>query len=629
MTDRQLTVLVVDDHRQVLLVTQMLLQKLGFRVLISTNAQDGVFQAVTHRPDLILSDIMMPQIDGFQYLQLLKKRDETKDIPVIMVTAKNSRKDILLARQLGAANYVVKPITLEVLKQKIGAEFDRLGIECPWTKMPAPPVKPAAAPAATPAAPQAAATASTQAAAPNAKAPAPKAPAAENKTAQPAGEKAAPAPAPAPSVPQGPMSILGLDPRIGLRKLIKRTQDLPALPVAVQRAIAVSTDENSGAADLAKIIASDSAIAAMVLRTANSAYYGSQQRIGDIKQAIIRIGFTTTRNLVVCFSVTGYFSSESQNPEFNRMEFWMHSLSTAIIAGRLSRRAGVAEFSETFIAGLVHDIGKIIMDEHIPTDYAKALSTARGSQRPLYQVEFELFKFDHMDLGMSLAERWQMPSMILKCVANHDRSSEIDNEPDPICKRILQLVSMANQISKAMGLGDGGDRLLGGISDDLAAWTRLENGLPKTFKEEVYKELNEYRTFLGAEPLEQQRQTQTTLHYCHPGRPVLDGVAIFLESLGYELIQHPTTADVLKTAKNKAPTPFYLVTLTREPTEEDIASLRDTAMLDKHVILLLPSRFQGPLLEKIEDERLIVLPWPPDREALRLQIDGLSQPAKP
>lgn len=113
------TVLIVDDSTVQKLVISRILTKLNLTHITAKNGKEGVEKALQHKPDLILMDIVMPDCNGYQALRLLKKNDETKDIPVIVVSTKSLRVDRVWAERQGAADYIVKPINEAELIKKV------------------------------------------------------------------------------------------------------------------------------------------------------------------------------------------------------------------------------------------------------------------------------------------------------------------------------------------------------------------------------------------------------------------------------------------------------------------------------------------------------------------------------
>src|SRR5436190_15890803 len=153
---------------------------------------------------------------------------------------------------------------------------------------------------------------------------------------------------------------------IDYRRKIYETRDLPTLPIIAQRILTLTDDEDTGTEQLAKIIASDQALTVRILSLANSAYYGHRRQIATLWQAIVIIGWTMLKqvslSVLICRAI---------GPGGNRALFWRHSLMAANAAALAATRAGTKNSETAYIAGLLHDIGKLILLTSLPTEYAE------------------------------------------------------------------------------------------------------------------------------------------------------------------------------------------------------------------------------------------------------------------
>jgi putative nucleotidyltransferase with HDIG domain len=198
--------------------------------------------------------------------------------------------------------------------------------------------------------------------------------------------------------------------------------DLPSLPVVATLAIGVSSDPDSTASDLLRVIMSDPPLAAKVLRVANSVYY---QRGGadvkDLQTAIVRLGFSNVRNLLVGLSVIRSFDPFFVGAPYTREDFWVHSISTGLLAARLTRTAANLSSSTAFIAGLLHDVGKLVLDRQLRDAWSQALSLSRLAALPLHEAELRTMGSDHAQVGASVLEAWKLPSELVEPVRWHHR----------------------------------------------------------------------------------------------------------------------------------------------------------------------------------------------------------------
>ena len=573
MITKRASILVIDDSKHVLLVVCVLLEKLGFDVLRTTDPKEGFILAHSKQPTLIMTDIMMPEIDGYKLCQLLKAKEETRHIPVIMATAKNSRKDILRAREVGAANYLIKPVTQDVLRTKLAPELQRLGIALPWEL-------------------QVTAAAATE-------------------TPVESGG--------------GRSDVLGSeDPDGKIQRILRKTKELLALPFAVSRALKVSEDDSSGARDLAKIISSDVAITAMILKKANSAFFGSNRKIMDAKEAIVRIGFNQTRSIVLGMSIIDFFKTNSKGKLFNRLEFWDHSLATAIIASLLAKRVGTAAQEDVFVTCLLHDVGKVILDESATAEFEEAVRRADEKGRPLWQVETELFGFSHMNLGLALVNRWQMPVAVQRVVSSHSDLVDIEKEADESIKRLMKICYYANVLSKALNFGNGGDRLIYDLTPQDALYLSMADGMPQDVLKSAFTDTNDFRSFLGMEkaaiPEDDPPESKKPVHYVPlPGTPVRT-VDLFLRSLGYRVVLHSDVAAMTEAAADDLNSTVMFVEMTVPPDENTLNLCRRILQQNHALVLIGANDVFDVCKAQLASERLHFLTKPVHRELIRKYV---------
>jgi putative nucleotidyltransferase with HDIG domain len=212
-----------------------------------------------------------------------------------------------------------------------------------------------------------------------------------------------------------PVSSLGLG----------KVPDLPSLPHVATLAIAVSGDPDSTASDLLRVIMSDPPLAAKVLRVANSVYY---QRAGgevkDLQTAIVRLGFANVRNILVGLSVIRSFDPFFAGAPYTREDFWVHSITTGLLAARLTKSAANLSSSTVFIAGLLHDVGKLVLDRHLREAWNQALSLSRLAGLPLHEAEAKTLGADHAAVGASVLESWRLSSEIVEPVRWHHKPEQ-------------------------------------------------------------------------------------------------------------------------------------------------------------------------------------------------------------
>ena len=240
----------------------------------------------------------------------------------------------------------------------------------------------------------------------------------------------------------------------GLETLVRQVRDLPALPAAVIRVMQLTDDPKAGTADVARALASDQALAVRVLKLANSAFYGSSRRIATVSEAVITLGMRATRNLVMATSCQEMLERDVAGYALPRGALWRHSLACASAAQMLAQRARFRATEEAFVAGLLHDIGKIVLNTYLPDQFSHVLRRAADADMTFAGAEQEVLGFDHAEAGACLLERWHLPASLVTAVRWHHAPLEA-----PAPAWLPCLVHVADAVCLTLGIGLGLDGL--------------------------------------------------------------------------------------------------------------------------------------------------------------------------
>lgn len=209
-------------------------------------------------------------------------------------------------------------------------------------------------------------------------------------------------------------------------RIIENIDHLPSLPAIVTRLIEVVNSPDSSADDAAKLIEKDPALTSKIIRLANSAFYGIPRSISSVSTAVVILGFSTIRSIVLSAALMKVFPGTTKR-SFDRDRFWKHSIVTALASRLLARHfinIRMMDPESAFCAGILHDLGKLIFDEYLTEDYLKACEYARNNGIPLLSAEKEILGITHAEIGMILAEKWELPPDLgLPLVYHHSPSS--------------------------------------------------------------------------------------------------------------------------------------------------------------------------------------------------------------
>ena len=211
--------------------------------------------------------------------------------------------------------------------------------------------------------------------------------------------------------------------------LIARLQSIPTLPTVALRVMEITANPKSSANDLMDIISPDVSLTSKILKIANSPFYGLTREISSLQHAVTVLGFKEIRNLVISTVAFDSFKNLGKNNKFDINKFWRHSFYCAIAAKTIAVDMKI-ESSELFVAGLVHDIGKLAMYITFPGEFmmqAEIMNPLK-IKYTAFEAEKDVFGMTHDDVGMKLLKKWMFPESLLTAVGYHHRPQEADKK---------------------------------------------------------------------------------------------------------------------------------------------------------------------------------------------------------
>jgi putative nucleotidyltransferase with HDIG domain len=279
-----------------------------------------------------------------------------------------------------------------------------------------------------------------------------------------------------------------------LRRVRASIGEMPALPVTVGKVVDVCNTPGTSPVDLNRVISLDPVLMARVMRLINSAYYGMSTRINSLVRAIIMLGLNTVKNLALSTAVIGNLNDGANFQALDARGFWRHSLGVGVMAKLLAKRRGVHSrvWEEYFIAGLLHDIGKIPMNRALAEEFIDVMGQSDLRHIPLHQAERERFGFSHVDAGDMIGETWNLQEAFMDAILHHH-----DPEAYGGSQRDLVLtVSVANYFVNIAEIGFSGDRYPAPLSDALFAELGIDRDLIDEMEDEVHREIEKAEVFL-------------------------------------------------------------------------------------------------------------------------------------
>ena len=225
---------------------------------------------------------------------------------------------------------------------------------------------------------------------------------------------------------------------------IRHTKNLPSLPQVLLQLIDACNDPDTPLHELSEIIAKDPALASKVLRLVNSAYVGIMDPVTSLEKAVVYLGAATIKNIAISASVLQAFSGTKSSSVFNLGHFWWHSFMCASLARGMAKKAGFKNPEEAFLAGLLHDIGKLVLWQYFPKEYGKILEDADSDPIRLPEREAALGA-NHAEVGAWLARQWQIDTFMADAVAyHHETVGDILN-----AFPLVKIVYVANRFSQS------------------------------------------------------------------------------------------------------------------------------------------------------------------------------------
>ncbi|MES1981800.1 MAG: HDOD domain-containing protein [Pseudomonadota bacterium] len=219
---------------------------------------------------------------------------------------------------------------------------------------------------------------------------------------------------------------------------------MPAFPKSVQRILEISRDINFQPKELVMVIEKDPVMTMKLLRIINSAYYSFPKQITSVSQSVVYLGVNTVKNMALSFAALGVLPRHNAG-SFDIQRYLMHSLVTGSLARVLSQKFPAAQTdpNDCYIAGLLHDFGKVVFAQFMPDEFQAALALSAAQGIPLHVAERQMIGADHSVVGAMLVEKWQFPKALVEIIRNHH--SEIASENTALC-----VLHVADQISKKL-----------------------------------------------------------------------------------------------------------------------------------------------------------------------------------
>ncbi len=246
-----------------------------------------------------------------------------------------------------------------------------------------------------------------------------------------------------------------------VKMIIKGIDDLPPLPDVVQKILSIVDQQDTGARDLARIITSEPSLTAKILKITNSSFYGLAQKVTTVSRAVVILGFNEVKNLVLGYSIFSNLIKNKGEEKGTGLNFWKHNIACGVGARLLGEKLRYGNTEELFVVGLLHDIGKTILYDYFTERYKEIRTISLDTRRVQVEVEKNELGLTHADIGFWLARHWNLPGIIRDGIRYHHAPSLARQSSNPSTPLLAGIVCFADNLTKLLGIGDGGDPFVG------------------------------------------------------------------------------------------------------------------------------------------------------------------------
>jgi putative nucleotidyltransferase with HDIG domain len=236
--------------------------------------------------------------------------------------------------------------------------------------------------------------------------------------------------------------------------ILQQVASLPPLPDTALKLMSVVSDPRSSVDQIVEAIRYDQAVTGQVLKLCNSAYFGLSRRVTSLNDAMVLLGTVKVLQLVMSVHTSSMLSKPQDGYGLEPGVLWRHSVAVAIGSSLVATRFNLTNVNLAFTAGLLHDIGKVVLNQYVAAEFREIIRQVTEEKRTFAEAEQEVLGFSHCTIGAALGEQWSLPEPTVNCIRYHHYPSDLD-PPDAL----VDTVYLANTLCVLLGIGVGEDGL--------------------------------------------------------------------------------------------------------------------------------------------------------------------------
>lgn len=264
-----------------------------------------------------------------------------------------------------------------------------------------------------------------------------------------------------------------------LDEVMLKSMDLPVLPATAQKVLSLMADPDVSIEKIKRLISTDPGLTTKILQVANSAFYGGHRNIQNLSQAILRLGLNAVRNLVVATSMKNVYKRFGLTEKL----LWEQLIGSALAANIIARHTRLSDPEDAFIGGLLHDIGKVVLNNEFPDAFAKVMEKVYNDSIPFSKAEMEIFEFSQRKVGALVVKKWGFPENLELLLRYFDEPEAVSTER--YVYNLVTIIKLADTVCQKIGMGwrnPGGDAVsYGNLPETL--------GLNEAGMKEIYEKI--------------------------------------------------------------------------------------------------------------------------------------------